>query len=376
MSITIYAGASAPVAEQRTTNDVSAFIRSLISILDGTNIDLSYSSATGVISASITGQIALANGGTAVDGSSQAINRVFASPGSGGAGAASFRALVAADIPSVTSATISDFTEAVQDVVGAFATDGTNIDVVYSDVSNTLTFNITGTLAKGNLPSAIAYEDEANTFALLQTFTLGLTSNSTAAINGAAGTVRNFAFTTGGVNRWLVRCNATAEGGANAGSDLMFISRADDGSNIGNALSITRSTMAAAFAAALTIGGALDHDGSTAGVFGVTPASRTAAFTQTYATADRTHAARTAAALTDSVAGSVGTTLSAIPDPALAPLSATVLRDDLVNNVLPKIRNALSSIADQVNKERTDALDTAQLANSILDDLQIYGWCQ
>lgn len=56
--------ATAPAPEQRTTNDLAAFARALISVLDGTNIDLSYDPATGVISATITGTVAVANGGT------------------------------------------------------------------------------------------------------------------------------------------------------------------------------------------------------------------------------------------------------------------------------------------------------------------------
>ena len=43
-------------------------------------------------------------GGTGVNSSSTAINKVFASPGSGSAGAPSFRTLVAADVPAITTA--------------------------------------------------------------------------------------------------------------------------------------------------------------------------------------------------------------------------------------------------------------------------------
>lgn len=46
-------------------------------------------------------QLALSRGGTAVDNTTIAQNAVFAGPGSGGAGAAAFRALVAADVPSL-----------------------------------------------------------------------------------------------------------------------------------------------------------------------------------------------------------------------------------------------------------------------------------
>lgn len=113
--------------------------------------------------------------------------------------------------------------------------------------------------------------------------------------------------------------------------------------------------------------------GQKIGFWNAAPIVRPSAYTQTFATANKTHAARTAAALTDNVAGTVGTTLAAIPDPADTPASADALRDDLVSNVLPKIRDALSSIADQTNKERTDALDTAELVNSWIDDAQLMG---
>lgn len=115
----------------------------------------------------------------------------------------------------------------------------------------------------------------------------------------------------------------------------------------------------------------IETNGSAAmiGFLGTTAKVRPSAYTQTYSTADRTHAARTAAALTDNVAGTSGTTIAAIPDPADAPASADALRDDLVTNTLPAIRNALTSLIVQANRGRDDALDTSQLVNSILDDL-------
>lgn len=54
---------------------------------------------TGTWNATIIGA---AYGGTGVNSSSTAINKVFASPGSGSAGAPSFRSLVAADIPTLS----------------------------------------------------------------------------------------------------------------------------------------------------------------------------------------------------------------------------------------------------------------------------------
>jgi hypothetical protein len=125
--------------------------------------------------------------------------------------------------------------------------------------------------------------------------------------------------------------------------------------------------------AALEIDGDFNHDGANFGARTATPVAISAAYTQTFATADRTHAARTAAALTDNVAGTVGATVAAIPNPADTPADADTLRDDLVTNVLPAIRNAISSLIDQINKGRVDALDTSSLVNSLVDDIQLQG---
>lgn len=121
------------------------------------------------------------------------------------------------------------------------------------------------------------------------------------------------------------------------------------------------------------IGGNIIHTGSQLGLYGVTPVSRPAIYTQTYATATRTHAARTAGAFTDNVGGTPGTTLAAIPDPADAPATADALRDDIVTNVLPAIRNLVSSLADQHNKVNTDSVNTAQVLNQSIDDDQLQG---
>lgn len=61
--------------------------------------------------------------------------------------------------------------------------------------------------------------------------------------------------------------------------------------------------------------------------------------------------------LTDSIGGTVSNTLAAIPNPADTPASADALRDDLVTNVLPKIRDALSSLAAK-DKEWLDTART------------------
>lgn len=98
------------------------------------------------------------------------------------------------------------------------------------------------------------------------------------------------------------------------------------------------------------------------GFLGTAPVAKPAAYTQTYATADKTFAARTAAALTNNTGGTISTTLAAIT------AGAAYTQADMV-----AVKNALASLADQVNKQRTDDVDTASIVNSIIDDLQAYG---
>lgn len=93
--------------------------------------------------------------------------------------------------------------------------------------------------------------------------------------------------------------------------------------------------------------GALNHDGATVGFFGTVPAAQTAAYVQTYATADRTHANPTAAAVGDLVAtsGGWGYYTEAAADSVWQTLDALV----------------------------ADMADIKQLVNAIIDDLQLYG---
>jgi hypothetical protein len=91
------------------------------------------------------------------------------------------------------------------------------------------------------------------------------------------------------------------------------------------------------------------------GFFAVTPAARASAYTQTYATADKTHAAPTAAALVvDDGPGTNNGVIAAITD------NATTIA-------------AVQELADQINKLVADMADVKQVVNSIIDDLQAYG---
>lgn len=84
--------------------------------------------------------------------------------------------------------------------------------------------------------------------------------------------------------------------------------------------------------------------------FNVAPVARAGAYTQTYATADKTHAAMTSAAMP---AGGVG---------AAAGGWDTAANRDTAITEFANLRN--------------DVIDAKQLINSVIDDLQAYGLLQ
>lgn len=120
----------------------------------------------------------------------------------------------------------------------------------------------------------------------------------------------------------------------------------------------------------------LNHDGANVGFYGTAPTARPSAYTQTYSTATRTHANLTAAALTDSSGGTANTTIQALTDPVDTPASADALRDDLVANLIPALRNNFADLAAQINALITDVTNTKQVLNSVLDDGQTLGLLQ
>lgn len=81
--------------------------------------------------------------------------------------------------------------------------------------------------------------------------------------------------------------------------------------------------------------GGLRHLSALLGLFGVTPVGR-----------------QTVTELTDNTGGTTDSTLQAIPDPTDSPASADALRDDIVANVLPAIRNNLADLAAKLNAIR------------------------
>lgn len=127
---------------------------------------------------------------------------------------------------------------------------------------------------------------------------------------------------------------------------------------------------------AIEIDGALDHDGTTVGFYGVTPTTRPTAYTQTYSTAGRTHSNLTSATLTDNSGGTANTTVQALTDPADTPADADTLRDDLVANLIPELRNNIADLTAQINALIVDLTNVKQIVNQIIDDQQLNGLFQ
>ena len=123
-------------------------------------------------------------------------------------------------------------------------------------------------------------------------------------------------------------------------------------------------------------------DGTGISFFDQTPVARPSAYTQTYATANKTHANRTAAALTDNSGGSAspGGTIAAIADIAISTSGGNTYADaatnTAVNALVDDAANAIEECAAQINNLVADQADTAQIVNSIIDDLQALGLVQ
>jgi hypothetical protein len=114
----------------------------------------------------------------------------------------------------------------------------------------------------------------------------------------------------------------------------------------------------------LQIDNELNHDGLAIGYFGTAPATITAAYTQTFATATRTHANPTAAALTDSTGGAANQTVVAIT--AVGGSGATTTQEGEIND-------NFADVTDEINKLILDLANVKELVNSVIDDRQTYG---
>lgn len=93
------------------------------------------------------------------------------------------------------------------------------------------------------------------------------------------------------------------------------------------------------------------------------PVVQPTAYTQTYSTADKTHAAATMAALTDSSGGTPNNTIAAISTGGAAADQAPTA-------------NAIATLAREQAAAKADILDLKQLVNALIDDLQAVGLAQ
>lgn len=71
-------------------------------------------------------------------------------------------------------------------------------------------------------------------------------------LNGAAATFRQLEYDTGGVLRWVIDADNTAEGGSNAGSNFLLQAYDDTGASLGSVFTATRSTQVLNFTKAPT----------------------------------------------------------------------------------------------------------------------------
>lgn len=94
---------------------------------------------------------------------------------------------------------------------------------------------------------AVGIFTRANTWTATQTFTNDINvggggGSPSVRIDGATGSNKTLSFRTNGVTRWQLLSDVTAEGGANAGSNLSLNSYSDAGSLISAILNINRAT--------------------------------------------------------------------------------------------------------------------------------------
>lgn len=72
-----------------------------------------------------------------------------------------------------------------------------------------------------------------------------------------------------------------------------------------------------------------------------------------YVSSHRMAPAATITALTDNSAGTANNTIQAMADPTNSPADADALRDDIVANLLPAVRNNVADLAAKINEIRT-----------------------
>ena len=104
--------------------------------------------------------------------------------------------------------------------------DGTNLLAHLTDQGTTGLLTVTGDIATGD--DMLCGDDLTLNSASAQATVGNGTGAPSVTINGGAGNHRSVTFQTAGVNRWLIRADLTAEGGADAGSNFEIWARTDE----------------------------------------------------------------------------------------------------------------------------------------------------
>lgn len=189
--------------------------------------------------------------------------------------------------------------------VASAATSRTNLGLGTAATQNT-----------GTSGANIGLLNTANTISALQTFSV---SGNAIAIDQLSGNARRLAFTTGGLNRWLINANATVESGSNVGTDLQIATFPDSGSGQLAVQTCVRSTQICTFAQNIVASG-----GVTGNVTGNVSGSSGSA-TGNAGTATALATSRTIAILTGDVTSPGGAFTGAANETAATTLASTAV---------------------------------------------------
>jgi hypothetical protein len=149
----------------------------------------------------VSGSPANASGTLAFEWNTAAVNTVLAGPGTGSTAAIpTFRSLVAADIPEITSSKISNFQEAVEDVAGNILATSTHdgVSVSYGDPLGTLAITNTDKGSSQNIFKTIAVSGQDSVVADSNTDTLTIAGSTGLTVTTNA-TTDTITFTNSGV---------------------------------------------------------------------------------------------------------------------------------------------------------------------------------
>ena len=115
------------------------------------------------------------------------------------------------------------------------------------------TADITALNNSGSLPTTFSFAGFTSGYSFDQGVTISNpTSSNSLVITNAAATIRRIVYQTSGTFRWGLQTDSDAESGSNAGSTFYLKAYDDSGTLIGNALQVTRATMAATFGGLVT----------------------------------------------------------------------------------------------------------------------------